>query len=141
MFQCLCVWQYHYFLLEPVLSLRLWDWIIIICVRYHHYYYLCETIFSLSLWHNIIIILLSCETVLLTDCPVPECTECQSYLSPQRFVCHSHQAPETRTCHWGFDSGNWAAYIQVEIQTTPFPMHLVCTFDNFSSPLLKVFFP
>ena len=23
------------------------------------------------------------------------------------------QAPETRTCHWGFDSANWAAYIQV----------------------------
>jgi len=42
-----------------------------------------------------------------------ECSECQSYLSPQRFVCHSHQPPETRTCHWGFDSGNWAAYIQV----------------------------
>ena len=30
-----------------------------------------------------------------------------------RFVCHTHQAPETRTCHWGFDSANWAAYIQV----------------------------
>jgi hypothetical protein len=30
-----------------------------------------------------------------------------------RFVCHTHQPPETRTCHWGFDSANWAAYIQV----------------------------
>ena len=27
------------------------------------------------------------------------------------------QAPETRTCHWGFDSANWAAYIQVRIFT------------------------
>jgi len=42
-----------------------------------------------------------------------ECTECSTMLSPQRFVCHTHQAPETRTCHWGFDSANWAAYIQV----------------------------
>jgi len=42
-----------------------------------------------------------------------ECSECPAFLSPQRFVCHTHQTPETRTCHWGFDSANWAAYIQV----------------------------
>ena len=44
-----------------------------------------------------------------------ECSECQSYLSPQKFVCHSHSKQENRTCHWGFDSANWAAYIQVDI--------------------------
>ena len=42
-----------------------------------------------------------------------ECTECRSYLSPQKFVSHSHSKQENRTCHWGFDSANWAAYIQV----------------------------
>jgi len=42
-----------------------------------------------------------------------ECTECQAFLSPQKFVSHSHQQQETRTCHWGFDSQNWPAYIQV----------------------------
>ena len=41
------------------------------------------------------------------------CTECQCYLSPQKFVSHSHSKHENRTCHWGFDSANWAAYIQV----------------------------
>ena len=29
---------------------------------------------------------------------------------------HSHSKHENRTCHWGFDSANWAAYIQVFIQ-------------------------
>lgn len=42
-----------------------------------------------------------------------ECTECQSYLSPQKFVSHSHSKQENRTCHWGFDSANWTTYIQV----------------------------
>jgi hypothetical protein len=31
--------------------------------------------------------------------------------SPQKFVVHSDKALENRTCHWGFDSGNWRAYI------------------------------
>ena len=34
-------------------------------------------------------------------------------MSPAKFVCHSHSKQENRTCHWGFDSANWAAYIQV----------------------------
>ena len=42
-----------------------------------------------------------------------ECAECQSYLSPQKFVSHSHSKHENRTCHWGFDSANWTSYIQV----------------------------
>jgi len=40
-----------------------------------------------------------------------ECTECRGLLSPQKFVCHSHKALENRTCHWGFDSANWRAYL------------------------------
>jgi hypothetical protein len=29
-------------------------------------------------------------------------------------VCHSHRdTAENRTCHWGFDSANWRAYLQV----------------------------
>ena len=121
---------YYYYLCEiSSLLLSLWDDIFIILVT-QYYYHLCETA-----------LLLSCETVLLTDCPVPECTECQSYLSPQRFVCHSHQAPETRTCHWGFDSGNWAAYIQVEIQTTPLFNASSVYLTISILPLLKSRFP
>ena len=54
-----------------------------------------------------------CRTVDSHHVPPPECTECRSYLSPQKFVSHSHSQQENRTCHWGFDSSNWAAYIQV----------------------------
>lgn len=40
-----------------------------------------------------------------------KCTECHGFLSPQKFVCHAHKSLENRTCHWGFDSANWRAYI------------------------------
>ena len=40
-----------------------------------------------------------------------ECVQCKGYYSPRLFVCHSHRPPEHRTCHWGFDSDNWRAYI------------------------------
>jgi len=71
-----------------------------------------------------------------------ECTECQLYLSPQRFVCHSHQPPETRTCHWGFDSGNWAAYIQVcedyeDEEREKFNEELLAIKKRFSHPKIK----
>ncbi|XP_055684317.1 ski oncogene [Lutzomyia longipalpis] len=42
-----------------------------------------------------------------------ECTDCGGMFSPQRFVCHVHGEQEEQTCHWGFDSGNWRAYIHV----------------------------
>lgn len=42
-----------------------------------------------------------------------ECTDCGGIFSPQRFVCHVHGQQEEQTCHWGFDSGNWRAYIHV----------------------------
>lgn len=40
-----------------------------------------------------------------------QCLDCRLLLPPQRFVVHSHQALENRTCHWGFDSANWRAYV------------------------------
>lgn len=41
------------------------------------------------------------------------CIECNGMFSPQRFVCHVHQKQENSTLHWGFDSNNWRAYLQV----------------------------
>ena len=40
-----------------------------------------------------------------------QCMDCGMWLSPQKFVCHSHKALENRTCHWGFDSANWRSYL------------------------------
>ncbi|XP_066997984.2 ski oncogene [Anabrus simplex] len=42
-----------------------------------------------------------------------ECMECHGMFTPQRFVCHAHRALENRTCHWGFDSSNWRAYLLI----------------------------
>lgn len=42
-----------------------------------------------------------------------ECVECRGLFTPQQFVCHAHRPLENRTCHWGFDSGNWRAYLHV----------------------------
>lgn len=42
-----------------------------------------------------------------------ECEECGDWFSPQTFVFHGHGPQEEQTCHWGFDSGNWRAYIHV----------------------------
>jgi SKI/SNO/DAC family/c-SKI Smad4 binding domain len=44
-----------------------------------------------------------------------ECTECRGMFSPQMFVCHAHRPQENQTCHWGFDSGNWRAYLHVAL--------------------------
>ena len=35
------------------------------------------------------------------------CLECESMLSPNKFVCHTHKFNENNTKHWGFDSYNW----------------------------------
>ena len=42
-----------------------------------------------------------------------ECLECEGLFDPQKFVCHSHRNRENRTCHWGFDSVNWRAYLHL----------------------------
>lgn len=54
-----------------------------------------------------------CMPELYTDCRARciECTECHGLFTPQTFVCHAHRHLENRTCHWGFDSNNWRAYL------------------------------
>ncbi|XP_022238635.1 ski oncogene-like isoform X2 [Limulus polyphemus] len=42
-----------------------------------------------------------------------ECTECYGAMNPEVFVCHAHHSKENRTCHWGFDSSNWRAYVML----------------------------
>ncbi|PVD35598.1 hypothetical protein C0Q70_02561 [Pomacea canaliculata] len=48
------------------------------------------------------------------DAKCIHCVECQGLFSPSKFVCHSHKAPENRTCHWGFDSERWRDYLLVK---------------------------
>ncbi|KFB46187.1 AGAP007776-PA-like protein [Anopheles sinensis] len=43
-----------------------------------------------------------------------ECCKCNGMFTPQEFVCHQHEPQEIRTCHWGFNSSNWALYIHVD---------------------------
>lgn len=40
-----------------------------------------------------------------------QCVDCRLMYPTHKFVVHSHKAQENRTCHWGFDSANWRAYI------------------------------
>ncbi|XP_029433744.1 ski oncogene isoform X2 [Rhinatrema bivittatum] len=40
-----------------------------------------------------------------------QCLDCRLMYPPHKFVVHSHKPLENRTCHWGFDSANWRAYI------------------------------
>ncbi len=42
-----------------------------------------------------------------------ECLECEGLFCPAKFVCHSHRNRENRTCHWGFDSAHWRAYLHL----------------------------
>lgn len=42
-----------------------------------------------------------------------ECCDCGEWFSPHTFVFHGHRPQEEQTCHWGFDSGKWRAYIHV----------------------------
>lgn len=48
------------------------------------------------------------------DAKCIECVDCSQLFSPKRFVGHSHNNSETRTCHWGFDRNNWRNYIMCE---------------------------
>ncbi|XP_059470385.1 ski oncogene isoform X2 [Neocloeon triangulifer] len=43
-----------------------------------------------------------------------ECCECQRMYSPQDFVTHVHSDLENSTCHWGFDSAKWRAYLLLD---------------------------
>lgn len=44
-----------------------------------------------------------------------ECLECGGLFPPNKFVCHvcKDKPKENRTCHWGFNSSSWRAYIKV----------------------------
>lgn len=56
-----------------------------------------------------------------------ECTECYGVMNPEVFVCHAHHSKENRTCHWGFDSSNWRAYVMLskdEENSEKFQQHL-----------------
>ena len=46
--------------------------------------------------------------------PAIQCLECGAMLSPPDFVSHFHESLENRTCHWGFDSGNWRQYLKLD---------------------------
>ncbi|XP_021421333.2 ski oncogene [Oncorhynchus mykiss] len=40
-----------------------------------------------------------------------QCMYCRLMYPTHKFVVHSHKSLENRTCHWGFDSANWRAYV------------------------------
>ena len=65
---------------------------------YHECFGKCKGLFSPELYTN-------------PNSKCIQCCDCRGVFSPQRFVCHSHKALENRTCHWGFDSANWRAYL------------------------------
>ncbi|EFX79843.1 hypothetical protein DAPPUDRAFT_26062, partial [Daphnia pulex] len=54
-----------------------------------------------------------CKPELYTspDAMCIECADCSLTLSPADFISHAHRSVENRTCHWGFDSTNWRAYL------------------------------
>ncbi|XP_071022194.1 ski oncogene-like [Oncorhynchus clarkii lewisi] len=43
-----------------------------------------------------------------------QCMYCRLMYPTHKFVVHSHKSLENRTCHWGFDSANWRAYILLD---------------------------
>ncbi|XP_046882013.1 v-ski avian sarcoma viral oncogene homolog b [Hypomesus transpacificus] len=43
-----------------------------------------------------------------------QCIDCRLMFPTQKFVVHSHKRLENRTCHWGFDSANWRAYVLLD---------------------------
>lgn len=69
---------------------------------YHRCFGKCEGIFTVELYSY-------------KEPACIECCECQGMFSPQKFVCHQHDRQENRTCHWGFNSSNWCAYIHVAL--------------------------
>ncbi len=42
------------------------------------------------------------------------CTECNGLFSTKKFVSHNHTSfDEVHTCHWGFESSRWRAYLML----------------------------
>ncbi|XP_053307584.1 ski oncogene isoform X2 [Spea bombifrons] len=65
---------------------------------YHECFGKCKGLFVPELYIN-------------PSAPCIQCLDCRLLYPPHKFVVHSHKALENRTCHWGFDSANWRAYI------------------------------
>ncbi|CAH2320006.1 ski oncogene isoform X1 [Pelobates cultripes] len=65
---------------------------------YHECFGKCKGLFIPELYNDI-------------NAPCIQCLDCRLLYPPNKFVVHSHKALENRTCHWGFDSDNWRAYI------------------------------
>lgn len=65
---------------------------------YHECFGKCKGVFSPELYSS-------------PNVKCVQCVDCRCMFTPQKFVCHSHKALENRTCHWGFDSSNWRAYL------------------------------
>ncbi|XP_068096768.1 ski oncogene isoform X2 [Hyperolius riggenbachi] len=65
---------------------------------YHECFGKCKGLFVPELYAN-------------PSAPCIQCLDCRLLYAPHKFVVHSHKALENRTCHWGFDSANWRAYI------------------------------
>uniref|UniRef100_A0A3B3BWN0 SKI proto-oncogene n=1 Tax=Oryzias melastigma TaxID=30732 RepID=A0A3B3BWN0_ORYME len=57
-----------------------------------------------------------------------QCMDCRLMYPTHKFVVHSHKAQENRTCHWGFDSANWRAYILLRAFSKHGPPHFSSTF-------------
>lgn len=67
---------------------------------YHECFGKCKGLFTPELYVN-------------ADAACIACFECDELFCPQKFVMHSHHDKENRTCHWGFDSGNWRNYLHL----------------------------
>lgn len=65
---------------------------------YHECFGKCKGLFVPELYSN-------------PNAPCIQCMDCRLMYPTHKFVVHSHKAQENRTCHWGFDSANWRAYI------------------------------
>ncbi|KAM8927016.1 ski oncogene isoform 2-T2 [Pelodytes ibericus] len=65
---------------------------------YHECFGKCKGLFVPELYAN-------------PSSPCIQCLDCRLLYPPHKFVVHSHKALENRTCHWGFDSANWRAYL------------------------------
>lgn len=55
------------------------------------------------------------ELFSFTDRSCIECVECHGMMSPNKFVLHvcKNKPKENFTCHWGFESNKWRAYVLV----------------------------
>ncbi|XP_015782317.1 ski-like protein [Tetranychus urticae] len=85
----------------------------------------------------------SCSGTVYTDLYIEptsrciKCSECKMWLTPQRFVTHIHSSSENHTCHWGFDSYNWRAYIHLDEESKEYQLadveQLEAELDSFKS--------